>query len=257
MGTGSAYTEEQVQDWLAPVLPGDLAGSTVLELGCGNASLLVRVGAWKIKHGSGVDLGSSVRTARLNIEKAGLTDVVTIIQADLTTFRAAVPQDLVYCIGVLQHLKEPHEGWNAVLENTRPGGRFHCWVYAHEGNSLVRFIVEPVRKVACRLPWWFSKYVLAASLVFPYFIYANLVARLLPVRYADRMPLGSYARWISKREFAFFRQVAFDQIVTPQTVYFRREEIKEWLADQRVEPGSHYLIMRNGNSWKFGGKRAS
>ena len=97
---------------------------------------------------------------------------------------------------------------------------------------------------------------MANTLVFPYFLYAKFISRFLAPAWADRLPLGAYARWIARREFAFFRQVAFDQIVTPQTVYFRRSEIEDWLRDARVEAGSAYVVMRNGNSWKFGGRRA-
>ena len=33
----------------------------------------------------------------------------------------------------------------------------------------------------------------------------------------------------------------------------RNPAVEEWLGDPRVEAGSAYVIMRNGNSWKFGG----
>jgi hypothetical protein len=37
-------------------------------------------------------------------------------------------------------------------------------------------------------------------------------------------------------------------------VYLDRATIERWLADNAaVEPGSAYVTMRNGNSWKFGG----
>ena len=33
------------------------------------------------------------------------------------------------------------------------------------------------------------------------------------------LPLYDYSQWIAQREYAFFRHVAFDQLVTPQTAY--------------------------------------
>jgi hypothetical protein len=36
-------------------------------------------------------------------------------------------------------------------------------------------------------------------------------------------------------------------------VYIDRATVERWLSDPRVEPGSTYVVMRNGNSWKFGG----
>ena len=71
------------------------------------------------------------------------------------------------------------------------------------------------------------------------------------------LPLRDYSLWIARREFAFFRHVAFDQLVTPQTAYIRREEIERWLAQvPGIAAGSGYVILRNGNSWKFGGTRS-
>ncbi len=121
----------------------------------------------------------------------------------------------------------------------------------------MRWFVDPVCKVCCHLPWLFSKYVMENTLVFPYFVNVKLVSRALPPYRADRQPLGAYARWIARREFDCFRQVAFDQIGTPQTLYFRREDIDAGQTDLQVEPGSAYIVMRNGKSWKFGERRAA
>ena len=35
----------------------------------------------------------------------------------------------------------------------------------------------------------------------------------------------------------------------------KKQVIESWLDSTDVDPGSAYLIFRNGNSWKFGGKR--
>jgi hypothetical protein len=70
----------------------------------------------------------------------------------------------------------------------------------------------------------------------------------------EKLSLYDYSLWIAKREFAFFRHVAFDQLVTPQTVYITKAEIKKWLAFYpEIDKASAYITMRNGNSWKFGG----
>jgi hypothetical protein len=160
----------------------------------------------------------------------------------------------VYSIGVLHHLQDPHAGFESVVRNTRPGGRFHCWVYAREGNGVVLLIVEPMRRIASRLPWWFTKYLVATPAVVPYFFYAKILAALPRWGWLRALPLYEYSLWIGRREFGFFRHVAFDQLVTPQTTYLPRETLERWLASRKdVEPASTYVTMRNGNSWKFGG----
>ena len=255
---GSVYTRDQFEDWLAPLTKDDVVGRSVLELGCGNASLLVHMAAWGPSKLVGVDLGDSVLSATENLRGTKHPNA-RIEKGDLVDFRSG-GFDVVYCIGVLHHLKDPKRGFCSVVENTNAGGTFHCWVYGREGNTLVRLVVEPLRTITSRLPWWISKYLIATPLVVPYYVYAKLlsfVAKVAPTasrRVLSHLPLHAYSLWIAKREFLFFRHVAFDQLVTPQTRYIAREQVMDWLgSDSRIDPNTTYIIHRNGNSWKFGG----
>lgn len=253
LAPGSVYTREQVLDWFSPLAPADFRGRRVLELGCGSASLLVHVLDFEPLEALGLDLGASVLAARRNLAATGHANW-HIVQDDLCTFRSD-GYDLVYCIGVLHHLQDPRAGFASVVANTRPGGRFHCWVYGREGNLLIRLLVDPLRRVCSRLPWWLTKYGIATPLAGLYYLYAKALA-VLPEALAARFPLGPYSCWIAKREFGFFRHVAFDQLVTPQTAYLPRHELERWLTGHpEVVPGSWYILQRNGNSWKFGGTR--
>lgn len=251
---GSVYTREQVEDWLYPLLPEDFSGKRVLEMGCGNGSQMLHVINWAPAEMVGIDLGPSVISAQINMGRTGRSNW-RVVQEDLTTFTSE-GYDIVFSVGVLHHLKNPRDGFSAVLRNTRPGGRFHCWVYAKEGNALVRLVVEPIRKITSRLPWWITKYLFATTLVVPYFIYAKALAHLPALPFLRKLPLYEYSLWIAKREFAFFRHVAFDQLVTPQTTYIDQQTINRWLEEEkeRIDPSSTYVLMRNGNSWRFGGK---
>jgi SAM-dependent methyltransferase len=225
----------------------------VLELGCGNGSLMVHVLGWEPAQLDGVDLGASVEAARSNLGATGRGNW-SVAQADLTS-HARGNYDLVYCIGVLHHLSDPKSGFDAVVRNAKTGARFHCWVYAREGNAVIIHLVDPIRRFASRLPWWITKYLIATPLVVPYFLYAKLLAALPRWRALRSFPLYEYSLWIADREFAFFRHVAFDQLLAPRTAYLARGTIESWLSsDARIDPASLYIIMRNGNSWKFGGK---
>ncbi len=250
---GSVYTREQFEEWLLPLSEDDVRGRDVLELGCGNASLLVYMTEWSPASLDGVELGAAVVSARRNMAATGFGNY-QITRADLTAFTGR-GFDLVYCVGVLHHLAHPRKGLDAVIRNTKPGGQFHCWVYAREGNSVIVSLVEPLRRLCSRFPWWFTKYLVSTPLSLPFLVYAKGLAWLPRWRLLERLPLYAYSLWIARREFGFFRHVAFDQLVAPRTAYFRKEIIKEWLDSYTcLEPASTYVILRNGNSWKFGGR---
>jgi len=252
VGVGSVYTRAQFEDWLSPIEPASLAGKSVLELGFGNGSLLYHAGAAGPARLVGVELGDTLARTRENLSHLP-AGVLELHQGDLTTVDLGA-FDVVYCIGVLHHLGVPRAGFDAVLRHTRPGGQFHCWVYAEEGNDVVIRVVDPIRRVASRLPWWVTKYGVALPLTLPYFAYAKLLRRA-PEGLAARLPLGQYSRWIAERDFGFFHHVAFDQLVTPETHYIPRATVAGWLLDPAIDPASTYLVRRNGNSWKFGGRR--
>lgn len=249
--TGSVYTFDQFEDWMSPLHFKDFENKRILELGCGNGSLLVHLTQYTPKEIVGVDLGSSVRSAEKNLQLTGYKEF-KILKDDITTFSFEDPFDVVYSIGVLHHMKSPLDGLRSALRNTKNGGKFHCWVYAKEGNALVRYLVEPIRFIASKLPWFINKFLIATPLAFIYYFYAHIIvkARL------SFMPLYEYSKWICKREFLFFRHVAFDQLVTPQTAFLSKQDVQKMLdAIPEIDKDSTYIIFRNGNSWKFGGKK--
>jgi SAM-dependent methyltransferase len=248
---GSVYTREQFEDWFSPVGKKAVEDKTVLELGCGNGSLLTHLPKWRPQFIEGVDLGDSISSCRTNMYATGFQSY-KITQADLIDFESD-GFDLVYSIGVLHHLKEPSAGFSSVIRNTKPGGNFHCWVYAREGNGIIIHLVDPIRRLVSRLPWWVTKYFVATPLVVPFFLYARIVSKS---KIFAKLPLYEYASWIASREFSFFRHVAFDQLVTPQTTYISKETIEQWLNEcEDIADNSSYIIFRNGNSWKFGGTK--
>lgn len=248
--TESVYTVEQFADWFDPIVEADVRGLRVLELGCGNGSLLAHMLKWSPSELIGIDLGSSVESAGKILARTGFTNY-KLIQHDLTKFQDENKFDLSYSIGVLHHLTNPESGFQSVINNTKSGGRFHCWVYGREGNWVVIHLVDPIRRIACHLPWWLNKYFISTPLAVLFYAYAHtIVATGLKAA-----PLYLYCKWITKRNFKFFRHVVFDQLVTPVTRYISKEDINNWIQkNPRIEPDSVYLIFRNGNSWKFGGR---
>lgn len=213
---------------------------------------MVHMAGWSPSYLEGIDLGDSVRAGVHNMSMLKGFTRWKITRADLATFESG-GFDFVYCIGVLHHLEHPEKGFAAVLRNVKKGGKFHCWVYALEGNAVIRAIVEPLRKISSSLPWWLNKYAIALPLSVPFYLVSRTVALLKDNSLIKRMPLYSYLKWISDRDFRFHHHVAFDQLVSPRTIYIGRNTIDAWLGDPDIQ--DKYVIFRNGNSWKFGGRK--
>lgn len=252
---GLTYSSSQAWEWLAPITRDDLRSKRVLELGCGNGSLLFHLFEAHPAFAQGVDLGDALIAARKNLSNIP-GSAWALVKEDLTTYRSSEKFDLTYCIGVLHHLTEPARGFQSVLENTKPGGKFHCWVYGYEGNAPVRFLVEPIRR-ACRfLPHRVVSLIIAPPFGLTLWLGAKIVS-LFPACLRRRFPLGDYLAWISKSPLRFSYHVVVDQLIARRTRYFRRSELERLLADHgaMIESTSIYILPRNGNSWKFGGIR--
>jgi SAM-dependent methyltransferase len=250
----SVYTEDQFLDWIEPWDRETVEGKSVLELGCGSGALLHHFSQLSPETLTGVDLGESVKTAQQLLgEKA------KVVKGDITQHEDLLErlglQDMSYSIGVLHHLTHPKDGFETLLRMTKPGGRVHAWVYAHEGNAVVRNLVDPLRKIVNHLPWALNKYGVALPLSVPFFLYSKLCCGLSKVLGQGLpLPLYAYMLWIGQRDFKFHHHVAFDQLVTPMTHYIDRKTVDAWLSDARIDPESRYVVFRNGNGWKFGGR---
>jgi SAM-dependent methyltransferase len=258
IGDGSRYTPEQFRSFFAPVDPASLAGETVVELGFGHGSFLQHVARSRPVRLAGVDLGDVVAATRRKLERFVAHTDLDLRHGDLTQADLG-PHDFAYCIGVLHHLHEPEAGFAALLRHTRPGGRFHGWVYSREGNFFVIRVADPLRRASARLPWWLTKWGPAFAVAAMLFAYARMLAFL--ERRGGRalvraLPLRDYALSVAERDFAFFHFLATDFLVARRTIYLDRTTLERWLRHPDVDPGSTYLIHRNGNSWTFGGRRA-
>jgi SAM-dependent methyltransferase len=248
--------EEQFLDWLYPIDRAFFAGKRVLDAGCGtgrHAYLAARFGAKQVV---AVDLSAAVEAARENL--AGL-DVVHVVQGDLLRLplRDAARGggfDLIYSIGVLHHLPDPHAGFQALLPYLRPGGTIAVWLYGHENNGVVRHVVEPLRRVTTKMPRSALRAV-AWPLAVGFHGLAKGIYRPLSASPAGRaLPLDEYMASVADFSFRQNYGIVFDQLSAPTAAYIRGEELAGWfseagLSDVRI---SH----RHGNSWRGSGRVA-
>lgn len=108
------------------------AGGSILEVGCGTGRNLLSIARrYPGRRCYGLDVSSAMlQTARRNIEKSSVRDVITLARADANTF---APQSTfgVHCFDrvVFSYVLSMIPGWESVLHSAHaflaPGGRLH------------------------------------------------------------------------------------------------------------------------------------
>lgn len=233
-------------DWIAPFRLEDFRGKTVLEGGCGGGQHTSFMAPYA-KSVTAADL-NTVDIAR---ERNKDFPNVRFIEADIATMRLDEKFDVVLSIGVVHHTDDPDATAANLIRHAKPGGRVIFWVYSREGNDLVEWVVEPLRKLLLRhltrpALLALSKAVTAAMYVPVYTLY------LLPVSF---LPYYEYFR--NFRRLSFSRNVlnVFDKLNAPQVQLITRARAESWRAFANF--ASWTVTPYCGVSWRVSGTLAA
>jgi SAM-dependent methyltransferase len=249
--------EAQFLDWLAPIGREFFEGKRVLDAGCGNGRHAYLAASFGAREVVGLDLSGAVDAARHNVLRF---DNVEIVQGDLLRppFRTAAEGggfDLVYSIGVLHHLPDPHAGFVSLTRFVRPEGSIAIWVYGHENNGLVRHVVEPIRRVSTRVPTPLLRF-MAWPLAVGFHGAARLVYRPLHgTAVGNALPLHDYLASVSDFSFRQNYGIVFDQLSAPTAAYLKESDLTGWLRESGLS--DVHLSHRHGNSWRARGRRTA
>lgn len=214
-------------EWIAPVRLEDFSGKDVLECGCGGGQHTSFVAPYA-KSITAVDLN----TTDIARERNKAFGNVEFVAADMGKLDLGRQFDIVFSIGVIHHTDNPDQSFESMYEHCKPGGRIIIWTYSAEGNELVRFLVEPARKLFLRfLPrsilLQLSRLITLSLYPIVYSVYLLPVARVLPY----------YEYFKNFRRLGFGRNVlnVFDKLNAPQTRFTTREKCDEWFSSERFE----------------------
>jgi SAM-dependent methyltransferase len=193
-----------------------------------------------------------LNTADLALERNRRFENVRFVSADIASMDLGERFDAVVCVGVIHHTDDPDRTFVNLYRHLRPGGRMVLWTYSAEGNALVRHGVEPVRKLLLRrLPRpalvWLSRAITASMYPVVHTVYRLPFLRALPY----------YEYFGNFRRLSYSRNVlnVFDKLNAPQTVFTTAAKCRDWLNEERFEPGSISIRPYKGVSYSLSGVR--
>ncbi|MBX7255214.1 MAG: class I SAM-dependent methyltransferase [Candidatus Hydrogenedentes bacterium] len=230
-------------DWIHPATLEDFRGMDVLECGCGGGQH-TRLVASQASSITAVDL-NTIDIAR---ERTRQFPNVTFVEADIATMELGRQFDIVFSIGVIHHTDDPDKTAANLTKHVKSGGRLIIWVYSKEGNALVRWGVEPIRRLLLRgaspkFLLWLSRFITAAMYLPIYTVY------LLPLRF---LPFYEYFR--NFRMLDFNRNVlnVFDKLSAPQVEFIDEARIHRWFEQDNAFSAVH-ISRYCGVSWRGSG----
>ena len=139
------FSDEELflfKEWIGPADMDTFQEKTVLECGCGGGQHTAFMAPYA-KRITAVDLN----TVEIALNRNEKNNNVSFVEDDIATMDLKEEFDVVMCIGVIHHTDEPDKSFENIFRHCRKGGVVIVWPYSAEGNALMRYAVEPLRKV--------------------------------------------------------------------------------------------------------------
>jgi SAM-dependent methyltransferase len=232
------------QAWIYPLTLDELRGKDVLECGCGGGQHTAFMAPYA-RTITAIDL-NTIEIAR---ERNRQFDHIRFMEADIATIDLGQQFDVVMSIGVVHHTDNPDRTVANLIRHVKPGGLLVLWVYSKEGNFLVEYGVEPIRKFFLRqLPrsklLHLSRFITALLMPVVFSVY------LLPMPF-----LPYYMYFQNFRRLSFSRNVlnVFDKLNSPQVQFIERTRVERWFDPEQF--GDIHISSYCGVSWRCSGRR--
>tara|TARA_B100000686_G_C16672635_1_gene907359 strand:+ start:380 stop:1150 length:771 start_codon:yes stop_codon:yes gene_type:complete len=232
------------KDWIYPATLEDFRGKDVLECGCGEGQHTSFISPYA-KSVTAIDLN----TIKIAKERNKNFNNINFTEGDIADIKLKKKFDIVFSVGVIQHTDNPEKTVKNLIEHTMSGGKLIMWVYSKEGNFLVEYLVEPIRKIfLTKIP---RKSLVLLSKLITCLMYLPIYSiYLLPL---DFLPFFQYFKNFRKMSFMRNSYNVFDKLNAPQVQFISKSRALNWLPKDKFFNIS--ISEYAGTSWRICGTK--
>lgn len=203
--------EKQFRNW-TNLTPESVAGKDMLDAGCGMGRNSYWPLSWGAKSVTGID--NDERTLASAQKTLAEFPNATVTRCDISNIQWENQFDIVMCIGVLHHLRNPELALKNFCRALRPEGKIVIWVYSYEGNEWIVRFVDPIRKaITSKLPLPIVHF-LAYFCSIPLYLFVKIFRGPSP-----------YLKQLSTFRLYHINSIVFDQLIPAVANYWRRDEV--------------------------------
>jgi 2-polyprenyl-3-methyl-5-hydroxy-6-metoxy-1,4-benzoquinol methylase len=213
-----------------------LNGKYVLDAGCGAgrfSEIALKFGANLIA----VDFSSAVDTAFKNLK----SDSKLVIQADLSHLPIKSNSfDYIYCIGVLQHTKDPESIVRELIRCLKPNGELTLTFYENSSWHVMLYSKYLIRPLTKRIPsHLLLKFLIKTSVIwFPVTSWLFKLPQPISRVFRFVIPIANYVEYeYGSREDALSEAIldTFDMLSPAYDRPIKKSTILKWIGGTGVE----------------------
>ena len=217
--------EDQFLEWVFPMSKEFIKGKRVLNAGCGfgrHSLFCLNYGAKEV-----ISFDNDEKSINATKELLKNYNNSKVKLESIHNINYKNKFDIIFCIGVIHHLKHPKEAMLKLKQSLRKGGALMIMVYSKEGNLGIRIMRKTLGFFTSKIP---LKLVYYFSLIPSIGLYFGMKLRILK---------SDYYQIIKKYNFKHLHLIVFDHLIPKVNDYYSKEEIMDLMN------GLNNIIIRH------------